>query len=380
MLKFLIEKEFKQIWRDPFIPYLIVFLPLAVMLVFPWATTMEIKNATVSIVDSDRSMCSGQFIRKIAATDYFRVTDVSFTGKDALESVERGRADVIVEIPPGFEKSIMTEGCSQIQFSANAVNATKGSVVISYLNAIMIDFVREINVQRGEVPVSEASAERTSGSVSVGGISVKPYYYFNPGMDYKIPMIPALMLLVITVICGFLPSMNITSEKETGTIEQINVTPVPKVSFILGKMIPYWIIGVVVFAISLIVAVLMYDLKPAGSIHLLFAVVTLYIVSVSGIGLLISNYSGTLQQAMFLIFFFIIIMLLTSGMFTPIESMPVWAQVIAWLNPLTYIVRTVNTIYLKGGGFLNVWPYVAALILFLSAVTCWSVASYKKRE
>jgi len=369
MLKFLIEKEFKQIWRDPFIKYLIVCLPLAVMLIFPWATTMEIKNATVSIVDNDHSMLSEQFIRKISATDYFRITDVSFTSRDAIRSIEYGDADVIVEIPRGFETSIMTERNAQVQFSANAVNATKGSVVSSYLNAIALDFSSEVNSIGGE-----------SGSSSIGGITVKPYYFFNPGMDYKIPMIPALMLLIITVICGFLPSMNITEEKETGTIEQINVTPVPRVTFILGKMIPYWIIGVVVFAISLLVTVFMYSLPPSGSVLLLFGVVTLYIVAVSGIGLLISNYSSTLQQAMFLIFFFIIIMLLISGMFTPIESMPVWAQVIAWLNPLTYIVKIVLTIYLKAGTFADVALYVLALVIFLLAITAWSVGSYKKRE
>lgn len=379
MLKFLIEKEFKQIWRDPFIKYLIVCLPLAVMLVFPWATTMEIKNATVSIVDNDHSMLSEQYIRKISATDYFSITDVSFTGREAIRSIEYGVADVIVEIPSGFENSIMTEGSAQVQFSANAVNATKGSVVSSYLHAITLDFSRDLNSIQGNVS-SPVPAGRMSGSGSIGGVTVKPYYFFNPGMDYKIPMIPALMLLVITVICGFLPSMNITEEKETGTIEQINVTPVPRVTFILGKMIPYWIIGVVVFSISLLVTVVMYALPPDGNLVLLFGVVILYIVAVSGIGLLISNYSSTLQQAMFMIFFFIIIMLLTSGMFTPIESMPIWAQVIAWLNPLTYIVRTVITIYLKGGGFTDVWLYVMALVLFLTAVTFWSVKSYRKQE
>ncbi len=376
MLKFLIEKEFKQIWRDPFIKYLIVCLPLAVMLVFPWATTMEIKNAAVSIVDNDHSMLSEQYIRKISATDYFRITDVSFTCREALKSIEYGVADVIVEIPSGFEKSIITEGRAQVQFSANAVNATKGSVVSSYLNAITLDFSRDLNALQGNIAVSPASA----GSTAIGGVTVKPYYFFNPAMDYKVPMIPALMLLVITVICGFLPSMNITEEKETGTIEQINVTPVPRVTFILGKMIPYWIIGVVVFAISLAVTVVMYDLPPSGSPILLFGVVILYIVAVSGIGLLISNYSSTLQQAMFMIFFFIIIMLLISGMFTPIESMPVWAQAIAWLNPLTYIVKIVITVYLKGGGFADIWIYVMALVLFLTAVTFWSVKSYRKQE
>lgn len=379
MLKFLIEKEFKQIWRDPFIKYLIVCLPLAVMLVFPWATTMEIKNATVSIVDNDRSMLSEQYILKLSATDYFRITDVSFTGREAIKSIEYGVADVIVEIPSGFENSIMTQGSAQVQFSANAVNATKGSVVTSYLHAITLDFSRDLNSIHGNVS-SSVPAGRITGSGSIGGISVKPYYFFNPGMDYKIPMIPALMLLVITVICGFLPSMNITEEKETGTIEQINVTPVTRVTFILGKMIPYWIIGVVVFSISLLTAVFMYALPPDGNLLLLFGVVILYIVAVSGIGLLISNYSSTLQQAMFMIFFFIIIMLLISGMFTPIESMPVWARAIAWLNPLTYIVKAVLTIYLKGGGFTDILIYVMALVIFLSAVTFWSVKSYRKQE
>ncbi len=367
MLKYLIEKEFKQLIRNPFLPKLIVFMPCLVILIFPWATTMEIKSVNISIVDNDHTITSRKLIDKISSTNYFSITDVSPDNDRAMESIEYGKADIIVEIPNDFENSIMREHQATILFSANAVNGTKGSVGTSYLTSIVNDFADGLSFN-GAKEVS-----------SFGGITINPYYKFNPEMDYKIPMIPALMVLIITMLCGFLPAMNIVGEKEVGTIEQINVTPVPKMTFILGKLIPYWIIGFVVFSIAMLVALLIYQLYPVGNVFALYGVVLIYIFAISGLGLIISNYSSTLQQSMFMIFFFIIIMLLISGLFTPISSMPHWAQVVAKLNPLTYIVIIMRSIYLKGSTLSDVSSEIYTLLIFFVIITTWSILSYRKR-
>ncbi len=369
MIKYLIEKEFKQLFRNPFIPKLMVVMPLLVMLVFPFATTMEIKSVNLSIIDNDHSVTSRKLIEKISSTSYFDITDVSFNHEEAMKSIEYGVADIIVEIPNNFENEIMRESTSTILLLANSINPTKANMGSSYLTGIINDFANDLSLEDNALILS-----------SLGGITIDPYYKFNPTMDYKIPMIPALMVLLITILCGFIPSMNIVGEKEAGTIEQINVTPIPKTSFIAAKLIPYWIMGIVIFSISMAVALLVFRLSPVGNVFALYLVTIIYILAVSGLGLIISNYSDNLQQAMFLIFFFIIIMLLISGLFTPISSMPYWAQGIARMSPLTYYTEAMRSIYLKGSTLKNVSTQLYALVGFFVVFTTWAILSYKKRD
>ena len=266
ILKYLIEKEFKQMARDPFILFIVIALPVLVMLVFPWATTMEIKNVNVAVVDNDRSDLSRLLTEKIASTEYFDITGVFMRSDDAMEQVEFGDADIILEVPYGFEQDLLSEGSSSLLIEANAVNGTKASLGTSYLDVIVLDFTEEVNLERGAVTLTAS-----------GGIAVDSYYWFNPTMDYKIPMIPALIMLVVALITGFLPAMNIVGEKEAGTIEQINVTPVPKITFIVGKLIPYWVIGVIVLSVGMLVAWLLYGLRPEGSVLLLYGLSLLFI-------------------------------------------------------------------------------------------------------
>ena len=368
IIKYLIEKEFKQLARNPFILFIVIALPVLVMLVFPWATTMEIKNVNVAVVDNDRSDLSRLLTEKIASTEYFDIVGVFMRSEDALEKVEFSDADIILEVPYGFEQALMSEGESSLLIEANAVNGTKASLGSSYLDMIVLDFTEEVNLERGSVSVLPA-----------GGIGVDSYYWFNPTMDYKIPMIPALIMLVVALITGFLPAMNIVGEKEAGTIEQINVTPVPKITFIVGKLIPYWIIGIIVLSVGMLVAWLLYGLRPEGSVLLLYGMSFVFIFGISGLGLIISNYSNTMQQAMFMIFFIIIVFILMCGIFTPISSMPEWARVISLFDPFTYFAEIIRMIYLKGSGFRDILQYVYPLLAFFVVIIGWAVLSYRKR-
>lgn len=207
---------------------------------------------------------------------------------------------------------------------------------------------------------------------------VIPQYKFNPHLDYKVFMIPALMVMLLTLLTGFLPALNIVGEKEAGTIEQINVTPVKKSMFVLAKLIPYWVIGFIVLGLCMILAALVYGINPAGSLLTIFLFATIYILVVSGFGLIISNYSDTIQQAMFVMFFFIMIFILMSGLFTPVASMPQWAQVITIFNPLKYFMQVMRLVYLKGSAFVELIPQFLALCTFAVALNVWAVLSYKK--
>ncbi|MCK9624963.1 MAG: ABC transporter permease [Bacteroidales bacterium] len=366
MLKYLLEKEFKQLMRNRFLPKMIIIMPCIVMLLFPWAATMEIKNINISIVDNNHTVTSQRLINKITSSGYFKLVNVSNTYSDAIQSIEYGEADIALEISNNLENDITKEGVSNIMISANAVDGMKGSIGTSYLASIISDFTNEINEE--------------GGVISQGGILLKPYFKFNPEMDYKVFMIPALMVMILTMICGSLPSLNIVSEKEIGTIEQINVTPVPKAIFIIAKLLPYWIIGFIVLTISILVAWLVYGLIPSGSILTIYCISILYIFTISGFGLIVSNYSNTMQQAMFVMMFFIIILLLMSGLFTPINSMPDWAQAITIFNPLKYFIEIMRSIYLKGSSLKDILPQLYSLFCFFIVLTTWAVISYRKRS
>ena len=270
VLKYIIEKEFRQMRRNPIIPRLILAFPCMMMILMPWAANLEIKYNNLAVVDLDHSMSSRRLVEKVASTDYFNLVENAPDYGHALESVEKGEADIILEIPEHFEKDLATGQPVRVQVSANAVNGTKGGLGSSYLTAVVNDFVL-----RGQ-----------SGQVRMSVLNL-----YNPHLDYKKFMVPALLIILLTLICGFLPALNIVGEKETGTIEQLNVTPLGKSVFILGKLVPYWLVGLVVLTIGMALAALLYGIVPVGSFGLIYFFACVFILTISGFGLIISNYS-----------------------------------------------------------------------------------------
>ena len=373
MLKFLIEKEFKQLLRNSFLPRLIIGYPCIVMIIMPWATNMEIKNISVNVVDNDHSVVSQRLIHKIDASSYFRLNNLSPTYNSALRDIESGDADVILEIPRHFEKTLENGEASHVLLAANAVNGSKGGLASSYMTATLADYNAQLHAENPSSGIVQEAASSVQPSVSV---SEKNLY--NPHLNYKLFMVPALMVMLVTVICGFLPALNIVSEKEVGTIEQMNVTPVGKFKFILAKLIPFWVVGFVVLTLSFGFAWLIYGILPVGSLGIIYLLSALFVLVMSGFGLVISNHSATMQQAMFVMFFFMIILLLMSGLFTPVMSMPQWAQIITILNPLKYFVDIMRMVYLKGSGLTDLSLQIGALLAFATLFNFWAVKSYRK--
>lgn len=373
MLKFLIEKEFKQLLRNSFLPRLIIGYPCMVMIIMPWAANMEIKNISVNVVDNDHSVVSQRLIHKIDASSYFRLNNLSPTYNSALRDIESGDADVILEIPRHFEKKLENGEASHVLLAANAVNGSKGGLASSYMTATLADYNAQLHAENPSSGIVQEAASSVQPSVSV---SEKNLY--NPHLNYKLFMVPALMVMLVTVICGFLPALNIVSEKEVGTIEQMNVTPVGKFKFILAKLIPFWVVGFVVLTLSFGFAWLIYGILPVGSLGIIYLLSALFVLVMSGFGLVISNHSATMQQAMFVMFFFIIILLLMSGLFTPVMSMPQWAQIITILNPLKYFVDIMRMVYLKGSGLTDLSLQIGALLAFATLFNFWAVKSYRK--
>jgi ABC-2 type transport system permease protein len=374
MLKYLLEKEFKQFFRNAFLPRLAVMLPVMIMLVLPWVTTMDIHDIRLTIVDRDRSTSSARLVDDIDRSDYFVLDRVTESYDDALAGVEYGSTDLVLEIPPHFDRDLTAEGAASVQVSINAVNGNKGILGGSYLGRILSEFSQSFVRERG------ADLAAASLSASVPRITLLTQNRFNPTLNYRIYMIPALMVILLIVLCGFLPALNIVSEKERGTIEQMNVTPVSKFLFILAKLTPYWVMGLLVLTICMILAHLIYGLAPSGSLAWIYLFALLFIFVISGFGLVVSNYSTTMQQALFVMFFFVMIFQLMSGLLTPIRSMPEWAQWITVFNPPRYFVHAMRMLYLKGSSLVDLQTDFVALLGFVAFFNIWAVASYRKSE
>lgn len=359
MLKYLIQKEFLQIRRNSFLPRLIILFPIMMMCVMPWVMNQEVKNIRVDVVDNDRSTLSRQLIHSIEASNCFIFNGQKPTYEAALKDIEKMDADVVMVIPQHFSSDIIKKLNPQVLIAANAVNGTKGSIGASYLSRIIT------------IKVSP-SAEAIQSEVSA-------LFLYNKHLNYKVFMIPALFAIVMMLMCGFLPTLNIVGEKEAGTIEQINVTPVPKWAFILAKLIPYWIIALFVIVVCLVLSWLIYDITCQGPLWLVFALAMLLALFWSSFGLVISNYSDTMQQAIFVMWFFVVCMLLLSGLFTPARSMPHAAYLTTYINPMHYFVDAIRTVFVRGGGLNNVAHQIVALLAIGMIMGAWAVRSYKKR-
>ena len=366
MWKYLIEKEFKQFFRDPGLPRMAVMFPILMILVFPFAVSMDIRNINLVVVDNSMSMESARLIETCTASGYFRLVTGCRSAYEAQKMMDDNKADAIITIDSGFEKDTGNGSGFPVGIKINTVNGTKGSLGSQYI----LSCIRKYMEGNG--------AGQEAGGTAAPQIEVSEKYYFNEYMDYKLFMVPALIVIAITMITAFLPALNIVSEKETGTIEQINVTPVSKTAFIVCKMIPYWAIAFFILASCLLIAWAVFGYTCRGSIPALFLVTTLDIVVTAGLGLLISNYSSNAQQAMFVIWFFAMIFMLMSGIFTPIASMPEWARAITYINPMRYFADAMRSIFLKGSTLADIWHDVAGLAVIGAGVVTWAISSYRK--
>lgn len=363
-LVILLDKEFRQFLRSPFLPKMVIIFPMMVMLVIPWVTTMDVRHIGVSVVDRDRTETSRRLIGKIAASDYFTLFGVSEHFDGSLSALEAGDVDVIVEIPDDYEYSLMNGFPKKVSISANGVNAQKGSLGSQYVVQVVMQTLSELRGEKGLPAFPET-------------IVIQNWY--NPTLEYRYYMIPALMIMLLIMICGFLPALNLVGEKETGTIEQMNVTPVSRFTFTLAKLIPYWIIGLGVLAVAMWLSRIVYGLAPFGSLGSVFLAAALFILSMSGFGILVANYSSTMQQAMFVMYFFVMIFVLMSGLITPVESMPAWAQEVTRLLPPRYFIGIMRAVYLKGTTPGELWTDYAALAAFAGLFNVLAATTYRKQ-
>ena len=365
---FIIRKEFRQIFRNKSMLPIIFFVPFVQLLILVHAATFEMKNINLFVVDKDLSGTSRQLVGKFEGSPFFRLVKTGFSIEEAEEALLKNDADIVLVINSGMEKSLVRENKTRVQLLVNAINGIVAGISNYYTLSIISSFNKEIITDW--FGVSQASQIRQ--------ISITYSYWYNPELNYKTFMVPGILVLLVTIIGLFLSGMNLVREKEIGTIEQINVTPILKYQFIIGKLVPFWIIGLFELAFGLVIGKLLFDIPLVGNLFLVFAFAAIYLVAILAIGLFISTITHNQLQSMFFSFFFMLVFILMSGLFTSVESMPDWAQILDRINPVYYFIRVMRMILLKGSTFSNIIPEFIAISAYAIIVLGLAIWRYKK--
>lgn len=365
---YLLQKEFIQVFRNKTMLPIIFVMPLFQMLLLVFAATLEMKNIHWLLIDQDQTQTSRELVAKFNASPFYVFSGSETSTQKAFEHFYDNSADMILLIPEGLEKDVMRNQNPQIQFLVNAVNGMTAGLINSYSSQIIGSFNKEMATQLLAVQTP----------VNTKQIDIKQRFWYNPTLNYKFYMVPGILVILVTLIGAFLTAFNIVREKEMGTIEQINVTPIRKMEFMTGKLLPFLIIALFDLALGLAIGKLLFDIPMLGSLPLLFAFALIYLILVLGFGLLLSVSSNSLQQVMFTSFFFMLIFILMSGLFTPIETMPDWAQKINSINPLAYFMKVNRMILLKGSQFRDLWKDYLIVGLYGVLVFAIAVRLYRK--
>ena len=362
----LIKKEFLQIFRNQILWRLIIFIPFVMLIIFPFAADLDIKNLNIVVLDGDHSSFSNKLISKLKENVFFTFKGEISNRKEADKNLKYDNIDIIIEIPQHCERDIQNGLMPTISVTANAINGMKAGVGVSYITNVLTDYMSDIRIVHN-------MSERPSF------IALVPIYWFNKKMNFRNIFVPGILTILITMIGCLLSTLNIVREKEMGTIEQLNITPMMKHHFIMGKMIPFWLIGMVEFSIGLIIMRFIFDIHIQGSIVLLLSLTGLYLLGMLGLGFLISIFSRTQAQSMMVIVFIFITCILLSGLFTSIDSMPEWAKTINIINPIAYFMAIIKLIILKGGTLYNIRIELLNLIFFALIINAAVLKFYKRR-
>ncbi|MBD3336133.1 MAG: ABC transporter permease subunit [Candidatus Eisenbacteria bacterium] len=377
-IAYLIRKEFRQVFRNRDMLRVIFLVPLVQLFIFSYAANTDLQNVRVSVLDQDQTSHSRRII------EAFRQSDVYVPGaqverpEDLQRQIRRGRADLTLWIPRGFARDLAAARPAALSVMVDGQHSNLAGRAGGYARALLL---RETaRIRSAEATADGGGARRgASGHAGSAGIVKQERFFYNPELKSRIYMVPGIVVILITVVSALLTGLAVVREKEIGTLEQIMVSPVTPAQLIAGKTIPFAIIafGELIFATA--VAVLWFDLPLRGSWVLLAAGAAIYLLVTLGIGLLASTLSATQQQAMFTVWFVLVFGILMSGFFYPLESMPIWAQRLTWINPLRFMMNIVRGIFLKGSQFSDLWRDFAVLTAMGTAAFSIAVLRFSKR-
>ncbi|HMI55117.1 MAG TPA: ABC transporter permease [Gemmatimonadaceae bacterium] len=396
-LRYLLRKEFLQIFRDRFMVMQLLLMPIIQLLLLGNAATFEVKTARMYVVDRDHSETSRGLVDRLQASRRFIVVGSSPSVDVGNQWILERKTDMIVSIPADFERDIVRTRNSQVQLILNAEDGAAAGVTQSYAAQIVAAYANALGAELRPInmrPISPSALQDLGGGLSsastqavqasVSPISAQPIEvrargWYNPDLNYRDYMVPGILVQLVTVVGTLMAAMNIVREKELGTLDQLSVTPLSQSAFMAAKLIPFWIIALIELTLGLLVARFVFHIPMLGSITLVFAAAAIYLFAALGIGLFISTLVDTQQQAMFVTFFIIMVYLLMSGLFTPIRSMPDWAQWMSQLNPVKHFIEIMRAVLLKGATARDVARPIGILALFGMVVLTLAVRQYGRR-
>jgi len=341
---------------------------LVQFLLFPFTADYEIKTLNISFIDHDRSSITKEMQNKFEYSKYFVSYGLLDTKKEAEELMLKDKIDILIEFPQNFEKSIMNFSPVKIAITANAINSVKAGIGVGYVQTVLGEFYED-----------KLAESNTRGNVASKLLPTNIYWY-NEQMNYKNLIVPGILVILVTLIGAYVTALNIVREKEIGTIEQINVSPIHKWQFLVGKMIPFWILGMAEFLLGIFLMKIVFGISVQGSLPVLISVTSIYLLVMLGLGFFISGMSNNQLQAMFIVFFLFIVFVLLSGLFTPIEGMPQWAKYINYLNPMSYYMDVIKLIVLKGSGIEEIKTQISVLSGMAVVINTAALLSYQEKK
>lgn len=366
----LARKEVVQIVRDRATLVQLVVIPVVQLLVLANAASFEVRGARVFVVDEAPSPASRALVARFAGSGYFRVVGWAPSAAPADEALLDRRASVILRVPRGFDEALAVgDGPARVQLVVDAEDGAAAAVVQAYAAQVLAAYGAGAAASKAGGAAAPAATPR---------IEVRARGWYNPALDYHVYMVPGILVSLVTIVGTLVAAQSIAREREIGTIEQLNVTPVGKYEFIAGKLLPFWLLAMAELAVGLAIAHLVFDVPVRGSLALVFGAAALYLVAALGVGLLVSTTAETQQQAQFVSFFVLVVYLLMSGLFTPVDSMPRWAQWLAELNPVKHFVGVMRAVLVKGAGAAEVARPVAVLAAYAAVVCTLAVRRYRK--
>ena len=377
----LARAEVLHVTRDRAMLVQIIVMPLIQLLMLSNAATFAIKRTPAYVVDFDRTSTSRGLVTRLAASGLVDIVGQSASPDAANDAMLGGRATLVLVVPREFEASLVRTRTATIGIDLNAEKGSAAGIVQSYVVQTLWAYSRELGVEIMPTRrnVVAASTARMSPRPAAGVIDIRTRGWYNPTLDYSNYMVPGLLVALVTMIGTLLTAQNIAREKEIGTLEQLNVTPITKSEFIAAKLLPYWVLALLDLVLGLIVARLVFHIPVQGSPLLLMGAAGIYLVSALAIGLWISTVVETQQQAMFISFFVVMIYLLMSGLLTPIDSMPHWMQILSNLNPVRHFVAISRDILVKGAGARQIAQPLGILTVYAVVMMLVAIRRYRKR-
>jgi ABC-2 type transport system permease protein len=379
-IRVIVKKEFRQALREPRMRVVLVVPPILQLIIFGFAVNLDVSNATVGWMDLDRTTASAELQMAFEASPAFVVTASVRSEQEARDLLDRGAVMAVVRVQSGFARDVKRGRTSAVQILVDGTNSNTASLVASYAQQVVGRFAAQAldeEQRRRQVPITLAAGNPVR--LSAPSLEARQRIWFNPDLKSRNYFVPGVLVNIVALVTVMLTAMSIVREKEIGTMEQLMVTPIRPLELMLGKTLPFALVGMLQVCIMTTLALLVFGVPFRGNFPVLLGCAALFLMTTLGAGLFISTISHTQQQAMMTFFFLFMPMFLLSGFSFPINSMPLGVQFLTYLNPLRYFMEIIRGIFLRGTGPSILWPQIAALAIFGLAIFGASALRFRKK-